>query len=139
MKTFEYFPVKTVKEACDLLLQYGEKAKILGGGQSLVTLMKQDFLRPSYIIDIKGIKDLDFIRFDETDGLRIGAVTTHRSLETSDIVPEKFSILSQMERTLASVPVRNWGTLGGNLAHGDPASDLAPALLSLEAEVTLTR
>ena len=138
MKTFEYVPVKTVKEACDLLLQYGEKAKILGGGQSLVTLMKQDFLRPAYIIDIKGIPDLDFIRFDETDGLRIGALTTHRSLETSDIVPERFSMLVQMEHTLSSVPVRNWGTVGGNLAHADPASDLAPALLSLAAEVTLT-
>ena len=97
--------------------------------------MKQDFVSPAYIIDIKGISDLDYIRYDETDGLRIGALTTHRSLETSDIVPQKFSILAH---TLASVPVRNWGTLGGNLAHADPASDLAPTLLSLGAEVTLT-
>jgi len=138
MNTFEYVPAKTVKEACDLLSQYGEKAKILGGGQSLVTLMKQDFVGPSYLIDIKGISDLDYIRYDETDGLRIGALTTHRSLEKSAVAKDKYFMLSEMEHTLASVPVRNWGTVGGNLAHADPASDLAPTLMALGAEVTLT-
>jgi carbon-monoxide dehydrogenase medium subunit len=131
-------PAKTVKEACDLLAKYGEEAKILGGGQSLVVLMKQDFVSPSYIIDIKDISDLDYIRYDEKDGLRIGALTTHRSLETSAIVQDKFFMLAEMEHTLASVPVRNWGTLGGNLAHADPASDLAPTLMALGAEVTVT-
>jgi len=138
MNTFEYVSAKTVKEACDLLSQYGEKAKILGGGQSLVTLMKQDFVSPSYLIDIKGISDLDYIRYDETDGLRIGALTTHRSLEKSAVAKDKYFMLSEMEHTLASVAVRNWGTVGGNLAHADPASDLAPTLMALGAEVTLT-
>ena len=137
MNTFEYMPAKTVKEACELLSKYGEEAKILGGGQSLVNLMKQDFVRPSYIIDIKEISDLDYIRHDEKDGLRIGALTTHRSLETSTIVQDKFFMLAEMEHTLASVAVRNWGTLGGNLAHADPASDLAPTLMALDAEVTV--
>jgi carbon-monoxide dehydrogenase medium subunit len=137
MNTFEYVPAKTVKEACDLLSQYGEEAKILGGGQSLVNLMKQDFVSPSYIIDIKDISDLDYIRYDEKDGLRIGALTTHRSLETSAVVQDKFFMLAEMERTLASVPVRNWGTVGGNLAHADPASDLAPTLMAFGAEVTI--
>ena len=138
MNTFEYMPAKTVKEACELLSKYGEEAKILGGGQSLVNLMKQDFVSPSYIIDIKEISDLDYIRHDEKDGLRIGALTTHRSLETSTIVQDKFFMLAEMEHTLASVAVRNWGTLGGNLAHADPASDLAPTLMALGAEVTVT-
>ncbi len=71
MNTFEYLPVKTVKEACDLLSQYGVEAKILGGGQSLMTLMKQDFVSPAYIIDIKGLSDLDYIRYDKKDGLRL--------------------------------------------------------------------
>jgi carbon-monoxide dehydrogenase medium subunit len=137
MNTFEYVPATTVKEACDLLSQYGEEAKILGGGQSLVNLMKQDFVSPSYIIEIKDISDLDYIRYDEKDGLRIGALTTHRSLETSAVVQDKFLMLAEMERTLASVPVRNWGTVGGNLAHADPASDLAPTLMALGAEVTI--
>jgi carbon-monoxide dehydrogenase medium subunit len=138
MNTFEYMPAKTVKEACELLSKYGEKAKILGGGQSLVNLMKQDFVSPSYIIDIKEISDLDYIRYDEKDGLRIGALTTHRSLETSPLVQDKCFMLAEMEHTLASVAVRNWGTLGGNLAHADPASDLAPTLMALGAEVAVT-
>ncbi|GAG33165.1 unnamed protein product, partial [marine sediment metagenome] len=82
--------------------------------------------------------DLDYIRYDETDGLRIGALTTHRSLEKSAVAKDKYFMLSEMEHTLASVPVRNWGTVGGNLAHADPASDLAPTLMALGAEVTLT-
>ncbi len=138
MNTFEYFPAKTVKEACDLLSQYGEEAKILGGGQSLVTLMNQNLVSPSYLIDIKDISELDYIRYDDEDGMRIGALTTHRSLETAEIVREKYAMLADMERTLASVPVRNWGTLGGNLSHADPASDLAPTLMTLGAEVTLS-
>jgi carbon-monoxide dehydrogenase medium subunit len=100
--------------------------------------MKQDFVSPSYLIDIKGISDLDYIRYDETDGLRIGALTTHRSLEKSAVAKDKYFMLSEMEHTLASVAVRNWGTVGGNLAHADPASDLAPTLMALGAEVTLT-
>ncbi len=137
MHTFEYLPAKTVKETCDSLSQYGEEAKILGGGQSLVNLMKQNLIFPSYIIDIKGLAELDYIRYNEADGLRIGALTTHRSVETSDVIKEKYAMLAEMEHTLASVAVRNWGTVGGNLAHADPASDLAPALMALEAEVKL--
>ena len=139
MHTFKYLPAKTVKEACDLLAQYGEEAKILGGGQSLMTLMKQGFVSPAYIIDIKGLSDLDYIRYDESDGLRIGALSTHRAVETSDAVKENFAMLAEMEHTLASVAVRNWGTVGGSLAHADPASDLAATLLALGAQVTLSR
>jgi carbon-monoxide dehydrogenase medium subunit len=139
MNTFKYLPAKTVKDACDLLSQYGEEAKILGGGQSLVTLMKQDFVSPAYLIDIKGLSDLDYIRYDANDGLRIGALSTHRSVETSEVIKENFAMLAEMERTLASVAVRNWGTVGGSLAHADPASDLAATLLALGAQVTLTR
>jgi len=139
MHTFKYLPANTVKDSCDLLAQYGEEAKILGGGQSLMTLMKEGFVSPAYIIDIKGLSDLDYIRYDENDGLRIGALSTHRSVETSDAVKENFAMLAEMEHTLASVAVRNWGTVGGSLAHADPASDLAATLLALGAEVTLTR
>jgi len=139
METFKYFPAKSVNETCKLLSQYGEEAKLLGGGQSLLTLMKQNLVVPSTIIDIKGLSELDYIRYDKNDGLRIGALTTHRSLEQSDTVKENFAMLAEMERTLASVAVRNWGTVGGSLAHADPASDLAATLLALNAEVTLVR
>ena len=138
MDNFKYFPAKDVKEACALLAQYGEEAKVLSGGQTLVSLMKQKLISPSYIIDIKGISDLDYIRYTEEGGLRIGGLTTHRSVEKSDIIREKFSMLSEMEYTLASFAVRNWGTVGGSLCSADPASDLASTLIALGAEVTLT-
>jgi carbon-monoxide dehydrogenase medium subunit len=139
METFKYLPAKSVNEACELLSQYGDEAKLLGGGQSLLTLMKQSLVIPSAIIDIKGLSELDYIRYDKKDGLRIGALTTHRSVEKSDTVKENFAMLAEMERTLASVAVRNWGTIGGSLAHADPASDLAATLLALGAQVTLIR
>ena len=139
MDTFKYFPAKSVNEACELLSQYGEEAKLLGGGQSLITLMKHNLVAPSTIIDIKGLSELDYIRYDKKDGLRIGALSTHRSVEKSDVVKENFAMLAEMERTLASIAVRNWGTVGGSLAHADPASDLAATLLALGAQVTLTR
>jgi carbon-monoxide dehydrogenase medium subunit len=138
MEDFKYFPAKDVKEACTLLAQYGEEAKILAGGQSLVTLMKQKFVTPSCVVDIKGISDLDYIRHSEDGGLRIGGLTTHRSVEKSDIIKEKYPMLGEMEFMLGSVAVRNWGTVGGNLCSADPASDLAPTLIALGAKVTLT-
>lgn len=138
MKNFEYFSPQNVKEACRLLSQYPEEAKIIAGGQSLLIILKQRLINPDYLIDIKGISALDYIRYDEKDGLRIGALATHRALETSPVVREMFFMLAEMERRLATIQIRNWGTLGGNLCHGDPASDLAPPLIALDAEAKLT-
>lgn len=138
MINFEYLSPQNVKEACSLLSQYPEEAKVVAGGQSLLIILKQRLINPRYLIDIKGISDLDYIRYDEKDGLRIGALTTHRALETSSVIRETFSMLAEMERRLATIQIRNWGTLGGNLCHGDPASDLAPSLIALDAEVKLT-
>ena len=137
MKDFKYLSPQNVKEACTFLCQYPDEAKIIAGGQSLLILLKQMLISPSYLIDIKGLSELDYIRYDEKDGLRLGALTTHRALETSPIVREKFFMLAEMEKRLASVQIRNWGTLGGNLCHGDPASDLAPPLIALGSEVKL--
>ncbi len=137
MKDFEYLSPKDVKETCTFLSQYPDEAKIIAGGQSLLILLKQMLISPSFLIDIKGLSELDYIRYDEKDGLRLGALTTHRALEISPIVREKYFMLTEMEKRLASVQIRNWGTLGGNLCHGDPASDLAPPLIALGAEVKL--
>ena len=98
MKNFDYFSPQNVKEACSLLSQYPEEAKVIAGGQSLLIILKQRLISPSYLIDIKGIKNLDYIRYDEKDGLRIGALTTHRALETSPVVREKFFMLAEMEQ-----------------------------------------
>jgi len=138
MHQFKYHSVGSVEEACGLLSEHGEEAKIICGGQSLVILLKEGMLFPSYLIDVKGLSELDYIKYDEKDGLRIGATTTHRSVEKSDEIRARLPILAEMEKTVASLAVRNWGTVGGSLAHADPASDLATTLLALGAKLTLT-
>jgi carbon-monoxide dehydrogenase medium subunit len=134
---FEYFAPKTVAEAVSLLSQY-EDAKIIAGGQSLLVIMKQGLLRPEYLIDIKGISALDYINYDESNGLRIGALTRHRDIEKSPLIQKHFRVLSEMERNLATIQTRNWGTIGGNLCHGDPAGDPAPVFIALKASLKLT-
>ena len=91
---FEYLAATTVEEALDLLSQHkDDDYKIIAGGQSLNTAMKHRLIAPEYVIDIKGLSDLDYIKFDEKEGLKIGALATHRSLEKSPIVREKYSVL----------------------------------------------
>ena len=133
---FEYFAPKTVGEAVSLLSQYKD-AKIIAGGQSLLVVLKQRLLTPEYLIDIKGISALDYINYDESKGLRIGALTIHRAIEKSPLIQKHFRVLSEMERNLATIQTRNWGTIGGNLCHGDPAGDPAPVFIALKAKLKL--
>jgi CO/xanthine dehydrogenase FAD-binding subunit len=137
IKDFEYFSPKTVEEALSLLSQYKEEAKIIAGGQSLLVVMKQGLVSPEYLIDVKGISALDYINYDDRDGLRIGALTLHRTIEKSPIIIQRFKVLSEMERNLATIQTRNWGTIGGNLCHCDPAGDPAPVLIALNAKLKL--
>ena len=137
MKDFEYFAPKTVEESLSLLSQYKGEAKIIAGGQSMLVVMRQGLLAPEYVVDIKGITALDYITYDEKEGLRIGALTTHRAIEKSPIIQKHFRVLSEMERNLATIQTRNWGTIGGNLCHGDPAGDPAPVLIALDAKLKL--
>jgi len=137
MKDFHYHKATTVQEALHFLSQYGEEGKIIAGGQSLLILMRQGLVAPEHVIDIKGVRELDYIRFDEKEGLFIGATTTHRSIEKSPLLKEKYEVLVQMERKLATIQTRNWGTIGGNLCHADPAGDPAPVLIALGANLKL--
>ncbi len=135
---FEYLPAATVEEALDLLAQHkDDDYKVIAGGQSLCTAMKHRLIAPEFIIDIKGLSDLDYIKFDEKDGLKIGALATHRSLEKSKIVREKYSVLCEMEENVASVETRNWGTVVGDLCNADPAVDPAPPLIALDAKLKI--
>jgi carbon-monoxide dehydrogenase medium subunit len=138
IKNFEYFAPKTIKEALTLLSQNKEKAKIMAGGQSLLVVMKQGLFTPEYLIDIKGISELDYISYDEKESLRIGALTIHRDIENSPIIQKHFRVLSEMEGNLALIQTRNWGTIGGNLCHGDPAGDPATVFIVLKAKLKLT-
>jgi carbon-monoxide dehydrogenase medium subunit len=134
---FEYFAPKTVKEALSLLSKYKDEAKIVAGGQSILVVMRQRLLTPEYVIDIKGLSALDYIKYDEGKDLRIGALTPHRTIEKSPVIQKHFGVLSEMERNLATIQTRNWGTIGGNLCHGDPAGDPAPIFIALKAKLKL--
>jgi len=135
MKDFEYVAPKTVEETLSLLSQYKEEAKIIAGGQSMLVVMRQGLLAPDYVIDIKGLSVLDYIQYDEREGLKIGALTTHRTIEKSPVIQKHFRLLSEMEETLATIQTRNCGTIGGNLCHGDPAGDPALVLIALNAKL----
>jgi len=137
MKDFEYFAPETVEECLSLLSKYKGEAKIIAGGQSMLVVMRQGLLAPEYVVDIKGISDLDYMSYDGKEGLRIGALTTHRAIEGSPVIQKHFPVLSEMERNLATIQTRNWGTIGGNLCHGDPSGDVAPVLIALDARLKL--
>ncbi|MGD9393380.1 MAG: xanthine dehydrogenase family protein subunit M [Dehalococcoidia bacterium] len=134
---FEYFTPKTLKEALALLDKYQDDCKVICGGQSLLVLMRQGLVAPPYLIDIKGVSELSYIK-DEKDGLKIGATTTHRAVEKSAVIKKKYPVLAKMETRLASIQTRNWGTIGGNVCHGDPAGDPAPVFIALGATFTMT-
>jgi carbon-monoxide dehydrogenase medium subunit len=134
---FEYFATKTVREALSLLSKYKEEAKVIAGGQSMLVVMRQRLLTPGYVIDVKGLTELEYIKYDEKQGLRIGALTIHRDIEKSPDIQKHFGVLSEMEGNLATIQTRNWGTIGGNLCHGDPAGDPAPVLIALKAKLKL--
>ena len=135
---FEYFAPKTAEEALKLLSQYkDDEYKIIAGGQSLSTLMKHRLISPEYLIDIKGLSDLDYIKFDKKEGLKIGALATHRAVEKSPVIRKQFPVLCEMEENVASVETRNWGTITGDICHGDPAADPSPVLIALNAKYTI--
>ena len=134
---FNYHQATTVKETLDLLDKFKNEYKIICGGQSLLILMRQGLVAPENLIDIKGVKEMSYIDYDPKDGLKIGATTTHREIEKSPVIKKHYPVLAEMEENLASVQTRNWGTIGGNLAHGDPSSDPAPILIAANATVKM--
>lgn len=131
---FNYLKPGTLKEALAMYAEH-EDCKVICGGQSLLIVMRQGMIAPEYLLDIKHVKELNFITFDKKDGLKIGATTPHRAIEKSDVVKKNYPALVAMENKLASIQVRNWGTIGGNLAHADPAGDPAPVLIALKAHI----
>lgn len=137
IRDFIYIKANTLEEALDSMDQHKPDYKIICGGQSLLILMRQGLVAPEYLIDIKNVKELDYIRYDEKDGLRIGTTTTHRTIELSPLVKEKYPPLVDMERNLASLQTRNWGTIGGNLCHADPAGDPGPLFMALNGSVKI--
>lgn len=133
---FEYFAPRTVDEALALLTRYGDDAKVLAGGQSLVPMMKLRIASPRCLIDVNGIEGLTGLRRDG-NRLILGALCRHAEILASPIVGEHLPIMHDAAALTADVQVRNRGTVAGSLAHADPAGDWPAALLALETEITI--
>ncbi len=137
MRNFDYLEPRSVAQACRLLVQHGGDAKVFAGGVHLTILMKQGLLQPKTLINIKRIAALGGIGFDKKKGLTLGALVSHREIETSAIVKESFPVLAAAEREVANIRVRNMGTVGGNLASGEPLTDLAQIFIALDGKVRI--
>jgi aerobic carbon-monoxide dehydrogenase medium subunit len=131
---FVYLRPKTIPEAIGFLQQYGDEAKILSGGQSLIPMMKFRLARPGYLVDINRISGLTYIK-EEGGYLKIGGLTREADLESSPLIRSKYPILFDTARVIADPQVRNMATLAGNLAHGDPANDHPATVMALGAQI----
>jgi carbon-monoxide dehydrogenase medium subunit len=134
---FEYSSPRSLPEAIELLRRGGDGAKILAGGQSLIPLLKLRLASPTLIVDINKIPGLDYIR-EEGGFLRIGALTRMSEVETSDLLRRRYPLLRDASEVIADPLVRNMGTVGGNLSHGDPANDLPAIMLALGGGIVAT-
>ena len=135
--TFEYHSPSTVAEATALLARLGDDAKVLSGGQSLIPLMKLRLAAPKHLVDINGLPGLAYVR-EDGGTLRIGGLTREVDLEESEVVRSRYPLLFDTCKVIADPIVRNLATVGGNLAHGDPANDHPATMLALGAEVVAT-
>lgn len=132
---FAYHAPTSVAEAASLLAEHGEEAKLLAGGHSLIPLMKLRLAEPSVLIDLGKIGDMAYIREADGGGLAIGAMTTYASLVSSELVRQRAPALADAAAQVADAQVRNMGTIGGSLAHADPAGDLPAVAIALRAEL----
>lgn len=136
-ENFNYAAPSSLQEAFELLHEYGDDAKILAGGHSLVPMMKLRFASPTHLVDINNIPGLAYIK--EEDGyLKIGAMTRECELEESAIIMSKYHVFTDASKLIADPQVRNFGTIGGNIAHGDAANDHPAVMLALKAEVQIS-
>jgi len=134
---FEYHRTGTVDEVVALLAEYGDEAKVLAGGQSLVPLLSLRLARPAHLVDINRVAGLATI--GNGNGLTLGAMVRHRSIERSDVVQRANPLLAHAVRFIGHSAIRNRGTVGGSIAHADPAAELPAVLLVLEGEVEARR
>ena len=127
---FDYHRAESAEDAIAQLVEHGDEAKLMAGGHSLVPMMKLRLAVPTVVVDIGRVTDLSYVR-DAGDHLAIGALTTHRALETSELLAAECPIIPAVAKVVGDPQVRHRDTLGGTLAHSDPASDLPAAVLAL--------
>jgi carbon-monoxide dehydrogenase medium subunit len=135
---FEYARASSVQEAGDLLQRYGEEAKVLAGGHSLIPLMRLRLAQPSALVDINGLAELNYVTV-EGGKLRVGALTRHVDLQRSDVVRQNLPLLAEVASEVGDNQVRNLGTIGGVIAHADSAGDYPTLALILDAEIVTNK
>jgi carbon-monoxide dehydrogenase medium subunit len=135
---FRYARAGSLAEAIALLAEAPDDTKLLAGGQSLVPMLNMRLVRPAVLVDVNGLRELTGITPGPDGGLRIGALTRHAELAASPAVIERAPLLAEAARHVGHAAIRNQGTLGGSLAHADPAAELPAALLALDARVRMT-
>jgi len=138
MIRFDYQEPTTLKKAFSLMEKHGDDARVIAGGTSLIIMMRQRLLMPKVVISLGRIPKFDRIAYNSKDGLRIAAGARHRDIELSSAVKKHYPLLHETFRKVAQPRIRNMGTVGGNLAAGDPLTDPGASLIALDAEVTLT-
>jgi carbon-monoxide dehydrogenase medium subunit len=138
MNTFDYLEPNTLEEAFTLLKKHGDEARVIAGGTSLLIMMRQRLLMPKIVVSLARLPNFDKITYKEHDGLLIGAGARHRDIELSPLVTRRYPLLHETFRKVAQPRIRNMGTVGGNLAVGDPLTDPGASLMALDAKVKIT-
>ena len=131
---FEYIAPESLEQAVEVLVQYGDESKILAGGQSLMPLLNMRLTTPSVVMDINGLDELSYIR-QEGEHLHIGALTRQYRLERDARIRQTVPVLAAATRLIGHPPIRYAGTIGGSLAHADPAAELPAVMCALEVEL----
>ncbi len=134
---FEYLEPESVDDALSLLGRHKGKSKVIAGGTDLMVQMRNKAVRPEYVVDITRIPALDHVTFDADGGLNLGALTTVRTLETSGEIRERFPLIAQAASQLASVPIRNVATVGGNVCNALPSAETSQVLVALSAKARI--
>ncbi|MFQ5525041.1 MAG: FAD binding domain-containing protein [Thermoanaerobaculia bacterium] len=134
---FDYLAPSSIEEALSILGERGGEAKILAGGQSLVPVLNFRLAQPALLVDLNGVGELDYVDVDENGTLRIGAMTRQRTLERDSRIAQRAPLLAETIPLIAHPQIRNRGTVGGSLAHADPAGELPVAAVALDAEIVV--
>ena len=137
MIKFDYLQPKTLKSALGLLAKHGDEARAIAGGTSLLIMMRQRLLMPKVVVSLADIPKFDRITYSAKNGLTIGAGARHRDIELSPVIKQHYPLLHETFHKVAQPRIRNMGTIGGNLAAGDPLTDPGASLIALDAEVAL--
>lgn len=134
---FQYLRVNTWREAVDLLEEHGESARVIAGGQSLLPLLKMRILKLDYIIDVSRIEPSAYINGSANGETKIGAMTTHRTVEDSELIKSRYTLLSEAASSIADTQIRSRGTIGGSICEADPSASYPAAILALDATMVI--